>query len=112
MRAMEAGVRKLASSMGATVENKHGELLPWGILTANIKLKVDTMTKGAEKDNMCEVHSMLHSVNRAFRTKTAHPGKMYTDEQALTAIRSVSAFMEQMSEATKADVLKFWKKRT
>lgn len=107
MRAMEYGVGKLARELNATVVNKNGETLAWGILTANIKSEVEKLNGGPEKDSWLEVHSMLYSVNRAFRTKTAHPEKIYTQEQALSAISAVNGFLSHMAELTRAEILQF-----
>jgi hypothetical protein len=97
MRAMESTVSVLAQKTQATLTNCHGETLAWGVLVGNLKSKIEAMPKGQNQDDWLAAHSMLHSVNRAFRTKTAHPEKTYTDEQAESAFQAVKAFMQELA---------------
>tara|TARA_R110001599_G_scaffold8704_1_gene42666 strand:- start:95 stop:883 length:789 start_codon:yes stop_codon:yes gene_type:complete len=97
MRAMETTVAALVQHTGATLTDQKGETLPWGILVANLKSKIEAMAKGKQQDDWLAAHSMLHSVNRAFRTKTAHPEKTYSDEQAENAFQAVKSFMQELA---------------
>lgn len=98
MRAMEVGVATLADKLQATVLNKHGETLPWGILNGNIGDKITLMPDGSEKDDWQVMHTLLHSANRAYRTKTAHPKKTYDEKEALAAYHATKSFMQAMAE--------------
>jgi hypothetical protein len=97
MRAMEIGVRILGQNLNATIANERGETLPWGIIVANVKQKIEALPKGPKQDEWLKVHSLLHSVNRAFRTKTAHPAQKYTQEEAQNAFNVTKAFMQEMA---------------
>jgi hypothetical protein len=97
MRAMEIGVRVLGEKLVATVLNKHGETLPWAIILSNMKPKIEAMPRGAQQDEWFKLHALLHSVNRAFRTKTAHPAQKYTQEEAENAFGATKAFMQEMA---------------
>lgn len=98
MRAMESAVAALAEKLDAVIINKNGETLPWGVLVSNIKEKIDLLDNGAVKDDWYALHALLHSANRAFRTKTAHPKKTYSEAEALTVYHATKSFMVQMSE--------------
>jgi hypothetical protein len=98
MRAMETAVRILGQKLQATVVNEHGETLAWGILVANIKPKIEALPRGPKQDEWLKLHALLHSVNRAFRTKTAHPAQKYTQEEAENASNATKAFMQEMAE--------------
>ncbi len=98
MRATEAVAATLAASLGATVKNKHGETLPWGVLTSNIKDKIDGMVSGEPKDRWLGVHMFLVGCNRAFRTKTAHPAAKYTPEEAKDAYGAVRSFIKSVAK--------------
>ena len=99
MRATEGAVKVLGAKLGATVLNANGEALPWGVLVSNIKPKIDALAKGQDQDAWYAVHALLHSVNRAFRTKTAHPASgLYTEEQARDAFAATKAFLQEMAE--------------
>ena len=99
MRAMEIVVRGLADKIDANIiSEKTGETLCWGVLVGNIKAPIDKMPKGKKKDDWCKAHALLHSVNRSFRTETAHPKKTYTEEEAKAVVDSVRAFISELSE--------------
>lgn len=98
MRAMEIGIRVLATKLGANILNKHGDTLPWGILIANIKGKIEALPDGQEKDDWLVLHSLLHSANRAYRTKTAHPATSYDEKQAFAAFHATKSFLIEMAE--------------
>jgi len=101
MRAIEGAVRVLAEKTDATIVNSNGETLPWGVLTANIKIKIDAMPKGENQDKWLGVHMYLHACNRAFRTKTAHPGTTYTADEARELYHLSHAFMASITRLTK-----------
>jgi len=41
---------------------------------------------------------LLHACNRAYRTKTAHPGDVYTAEQAERARQATGALLQELAE--------------
>jgi hypothetical protein len=97
MRSAEAAVGTLTNAIGATVKNDKDETLPWGILLSNMKGKIDAMPKGEGQDAWLKVHALLHSCNRAYRTKTAHPAHIYTEEHAENAMHATRSFMQEMA---------------
>jgi HEPN domain-containing protein len=94
MRAVEIAVRALAVKLGATVASSSGEFLPWGKITANIKAKIDLLPNGPVKDSWLEAFAFLLSANRGWRTKTAHPERVYTEEDALSTLAASRSFMK------------------
>ena len=102
MRAVESTLPVLATRTNAVVENANGETLPWGILVSNLKDKIDVMPASHMKDEWCKIHALLHSVNRAYRTKTAHPKTTYTQEEALNVLSATKSFMQHL-EAVMTD---------
>lgn len=95
MRAAENAVSVLGQTIGAAVINKHGETLPWGVIVGNIGAKIEQLQKGAKQDDWWKIHALLHSVNRAYRTKTAHPADKYTEEEAEAAIHATKSFLQE-----------------
>ena len=98
MRAMESGIHALAKSIGASFQDKNGQSLTWGVLTANIGEKIKSLPDANEKDEWLVLHSLLHAVNRAYRTKTAHPKATYSQEEATAAFDATKHFMLMMAE--------------
>lgn len=98
MRAMEIAVSVLANKLGATIVDNNGQTLSWGVITANIGDVIKAMPNGDVKDDWLKVQSLLYSVNRAYRTKTAHPKASYSEEEALAAFHATKSFMQEMSE--------------
>jgi len=88
MRATEILVKALsrAEDIQATVVSGNGECLPWGKMANNIKDKVDKLNRGEKKDNWSGVVTQLLGLNRAYRTKTAHPERTYTEQEAVNII--------------------------
>lgn len=97
MRACEAAVAIIAGRIGATVKNKHEETLPWAILVSNIKCEIEGMPRGQKQDEWLKVHSLLHSCNRAYRTKTAHPADKYSEQEAVAAWHATRSFMQEFA---------------
>jgi HEPN domain-containing protein len=97
MRAAESAVSVLANAIGATVVNANGETLSWGVLLSNIKPKIEAMPKGQLQDEWLKAHALLHSCNRAYRTKTAHPSDKYTEEGAEAAFNATRSFMRELA---------------
>ena len=102
MRGMESAVAVLAAKLGATITNAQNETLAWGVLTGNIGDKIKSMDAGQEKDEWLGLHTLLYAVNRAFRTKTAHPKKTYTANEAEQAFYATRSFMQSMAERLEA----------
>ncbi|WP_128080005.1 hypothetical protein [Roseicella frigidaeris] len=97
MRAMEIAVVEAGRKISATVQDKNGETLAWGLIVANIKPKIDALPKGQVQDEWYKLHALLHSVNRAYRTKTAHPKKSYNQEEAEDAFNATKVFMQHLA---------------
>jgi hypothetical protein len=97
MRALEGALVAAGAKLEATLINKNGEGLPWGVVLSNLKGKIDAMPEGEEKDEWCQAHALLHSVNRAWRTKTMHPKETYTAEEADEAYNATKAFMKHLA---------------
>lgn len=97
MRAMEIALHRLGGKLGATVQNKHGEPITWGVILGNIGRKIDDLPKGAEQREWREVHLLLTNVNQAWRTETMHPKQTYTEEEAKTILDSCAAFMRRLA---------------
>lgn len=98
MRATELAATTLAVKLGATVRNKYDEPLPLGIIVSNLHGKIEEMKPGAKKDDWLKVHALLHSCNRAYRTKTAHPAAKYTEEEADTAFYATRSFLREFAD--------------
>ena len=98
MRAVEDAAFVLAKKLRATGQKKNGERLTLGVLTATIKGKIDAKPAGKKKDDWLKIHMFLHACNRAFRTKSAHPGKKYNPEEAQEAYGAARTFMRAMAE--------------
>lgn len=98
MRALEAGVQVIASKIGATVADEHGKGLPWGVIAANMKPKIDKMKKGSNQQiKWYRVQLSLESVNRAYRAPTAHPKETYTPDEARRIFDATRHFMEELA---------------
>jgi hypothetical protein len=97
MRAMEIAVGVFGINFGVTVSSSNGEPLAWGVVVANIKDKIDVMPSGPRKDELLKISTMLYHVNRAFRTKTAHPSQIYTQEEAENIFNACKAFMHELA---------------
>lgn len=97
MRALEVALHALAGKTGATVTNKHGEFLTWGVLLANVGDKINQMPPGRDKDAWSHAHVLLHHVNQAWRTGTMHPKQTYTQEQAREIMEAVKSFMRHLA---------------
>lgn len=93
MRAVELAVRVLAVRLSASVQSASGEFLPWGMIISNIKHKIEVMPAGPVKDEWLGAFAFLLSANRGWRTKTAHPEKIYTEDEALNTLMASKAFM-------------------
>ncbi|MDR3472183.1 MAG: hypothetical protein P4M09_10895 [Devosia sp.] len=98
MRGVEDALSVLATKLGATVVNSDGERLAWGIVLSNVKSRIDQMPKGSQRDEWYKVHSLFHALNRAFRTKSAHPGTKYGRDEATRAFQATKAFLEELAE--------------
>ena len=97
MRAMEVGVIHLADSVGATVEDKNGANLTWGKLLANIKGKIDGLSDKQKREELYEIHALLHSVKEAWRNSSMHPKRTYNREEVSVIIIAVGAFMDRLA---------------
>lgn len=97
MRAMEAAVHRLGTKLSVTVDNKHGSALPWGKIIANIKVPVEAMPEGDERDQWSEIQSLLYHVKQAWRNNTMHPKQTYTLEEAEDVFSAVKTFLRRLA---------------
>jgi hypothetical protein len=98
MRALELAVQTIANKIGATIEDEHGKVLPWGVIAQNMKPIIDKMPKGSpEQIKWYKVQAFLETVNRAWRTPTAHPKQTYTPEEARNVFEATKAFMQELA---------------
>lgn len=96
MRAMEKAVQMLADKLGATVQNKHGEFLTWGVMISNMSDKVKLIT-GESAKTWSETLTLLYHVKEAWRSETMHPKRTYTQEQAKEVFDASRAFMRRLA---------------
>jgi hypothetical protein len=97
MRAMEIAIARVGGHLGATVVNADGKGLPWGVLVANIKARVDQMPAGSEKDEWQTISAMFYAVKEAWRNNTMHPKQTYTEEEAIEVFDAVRTFLRRLS---------------
>jgi hypothetical protein len=95
MRAGEVAVGKLAKRLKETIKKPNGEMLPWGVLVGNIDGGIKKLPPGPKQDKWLKLHPLLYSMNRAYRTKTAHPEAKYTPEEAQRAFDATRSFMQE-----------------
>ncbi len=55
------------------------------------------MAEGDDKTSWWRVHSLLNSVNHAWRTPTMHPAQSYDDDETDAIFEAVRAFMRQLA---------------
>ena len=76
-----------------------GKGLPWGVIAANMKDKIDRMTPGSDEQiRWYRLQHELVVVNRAFRVPTNHPKETYTAEQAYEIFNATKAFMKELAD--------------
>lgn len=92
MRAMEASVKVLGSTLGINDVEKE-----WGKILSELKSKIETMPSGEHRDEWSACHSNLYHVKQAWRNPTMHPKKTYTPEQAEEVFYAVAAFMRHLA---------------
>jgi hypothetical protein len=93
MRAMESAVKVLGIKLDVTVIDKNNIDLEWGKIITNIKTKVETMDRGAIKNDWCEAVSLLYHVKQAWRNSTMRPKDTYTEDEAKAVFDAVRSFM-------------------
>lgn len=96
MRAMEKAVQMLADHLGATVKDRHGTFLTWGVILQNMSDKVKALDKNGAKD-WSEVLTLLFHVKEAWRSETMHPKRTYTPEQAREVFDASRSFMRRLA---------------
>jgi hypothetical protein len=97
MRALESVVQQLGDKLGATIVDKHGIDLDWGIIIANMKGPVEAMPKGIDKDKWSESLTLLVHVKQAWRHPTMHPKQTYTEEEAKDIFSATRSFMRSLA---------------
>jgi uncharacterized protein YwgA len=76
----------------------------WGILLSEINKKIESMPKGAEKNNWSQVHANLYHVKQAWRNETMHPKATYTEEEAREVFDAMKAFSRHLASMRPAGV--------
>ncbi len=97
MRIMEAAVLKVGDELSVTVADKNGTDLEWGKILANIRVPIEAMSKGVERDQWSEIQSLLYHVKQAWRNNTMHPKQTYTLEEAEDVFGAVKTFLRRLS---------------
>ena len=92
MRAMECAVQGLSHALH--IQNPERE---WGKLLSDMEKKIEAMPKGDARDQWSESHAHLYHVKQAWRNKTMHPKKTYTDEEAHAVFAAVRSFMRHLA---------------
>jgi len=92
MRAMECAVQELSETLH--IPNPDRE---WGKLLSDMAKKIEAMPKGDARDAWSENHALLYHVKQAWRNKTMHPKKTYTDEEAHGVYVAVRSFMRHLA---------------
>jgi hypothetical protein len=97
MRAMEAAVRCIGTKLGARIDDKNGTGLAWGKIIANVKVPIEKMPEGNERDQWSEIASLLYHVKQAWRNSTMHPKQTYTLEEAEDVFSAVKTFLRRLA---------------
>lgn len=98
MRALEAAAVVVANQIGATIADKHGRTLPWGVIASNMKSEIDKMQKGSDiQIQWYRAQSFLEVVGRAWRNPSAHPKQTYTIEEAKNVFAATKSFMQELA---------------
>ena len=99
MRAMEGALGAIGTHFKATVINRYGEPLTWGIILGNVKVIVEKLPEGPDKEKWSEVVVLLHYVKIAWRNTTMHPKQTYTKTEAEAIFEAVKAFLRHFAKA-------------
>ena len=97
MRAMEVAVHAVGEKLRVTIVDKDNVDLEWGKILANIKIPIEAMGRGVERDTWSEVLTLLYHVKQAWRNNTMHPKQTYGDEEAKEAYDAVQAYMRKLA---------------
>lgn len=97
MRVMEKAVQIAADKLDATVTDKHGEFLSWGVILSNMDDKIKPM-RGDDGKAWSEAHTLLFHVNKAWRKETMHPKRTYTPEQAKDVFDACRSFTRHLTK--------------
>lgn len=92
MRAMECAVQELSTAL--KIPNPDRE---WGKLLSDMEAKIKAMPKGDAKDSWSESHAHLYHVKQAWRNKTMHPKRTYTEEEAYGVFNAARSFMRHLA---------------
>lgn len=98
MRAAEAAAAIVSLKLGGDVRDERNEPLVFGSLFMQVSAKIDLMPRGPQKDAWLKLKGFMSSVNRGIRTKVAHPGTTYSEEQAKRLFELTKSFMEEAEE--------------
>jgi hypothetical protein len=97
MRAMELTVIRLGVKLNVAVVDANNLGLDWGKILGNVKIPIEKMPKGIQKDGWAEAFSLLVHVKTAWRNPTMHPKQTYTEEQARDIFAATRAFMRSLA---------------
>lgn len=92
MRAMEAAVKIMTSSLGVTNVEKE-----WGKLLSDIDRAIQPMPKGSMRDEWSSAHTHLYHVKQAWRNSTMHPKRTYSETEAKSVFDAVGSFMRHLA---------------
>ena len=97
MRAAEASAAIALTTLGGNPLKPNGESLTFGALAVEIGKIVDAPPQGPSRDDWLKVKAQMHSCNRAYRTKVAHPVDKYTESEADTTFRITRSLLEEIA---------------
>jgi len=101
MRVMEAGVARLAAVLSTTISLNR----PWGAILRDVDTAIRALpgasahasvTDKDRHDQLAEIASYLRHVKNAWRDRTMHPKRTYTEEEAKHLIDNVKTFMQSL----------------
>jgi hypothetical protein len=93
MRTMEVAVRSIGATFKVTVVDKDDVDLEWGKILANLKIPIEALPRGAERDHWSGILTLLYHVKQKWRNTTMHPKQTYTDDEARDVYDAVRSFM-------------------
>ncbi|OBX18643.1 hypothetical protein A9995_11870 [Erythrobacter sp. QSSC1-22B] len=98
MRAAEAAAAVVSLRLGGITHKSDGEPLTLGGLFKQVSDRIELLPRGPGKDSWLKLKGFMSSINRGTRTKVAHPGVNFTEEQAERLFEQTQAFLEEAEE--------------
>lgn len=93
MRAMELAVQRISLRLDFPASEKE-----WGKLLSYISKAIESLPKGEERDAWSEALSNLYHVKQAWRNKTMHPKRTYTEAEANSVYNAVASFYVNITD--------------